>query len=89
MLLETERLYLRSYDWRDLDQLHAILSDSVTMKFWPAPFTLDQSQQWMRQSMEMYAVGLGRLGVFLKSDGSLSVMRIFVIQISTVRKKLI
>lgn len=71
MLLETERLFLRAYDWRDLDQLHAILSDPVTMKFWPAPFTLDQSQQWMRQSMEMYAVGFGRLGVFLKSDGSL------------------
>ncbi|WP_187355550.1 GNAT family N-acetyltransferase [Paenibacillus tengchongensis] len=70
MILETERLFLRPYDREDLNRLHDLLSDPVTMEFWPAPFTLEQSQQWLRQSMETYPSGLGRLGVFCKSNGS-------------------
>lgn len=71
MLLETERLLLQPYEWDNLQQLQAILSDSVTMQFWPAPFTLEQSQRWMRESLESYESGFGRLGVFHKGDGTL------------------
>lgn len=69
--LETNRLLLRSYEWEQLPALHEILSDPVTMKFWPAPFTIEQTRHWMGQSMEMYERGFGRLGLFLKEDGSL------------------
>lgn len=69
--LETERLLLQPYKWEHLEPLHDILSDAETMKFWPEPFTIEQTRRWMVQSIGLYASGLGRLGIFLKSDGTL------------------
>ena len=43
MILETERLYLRELKQEDLDRLHAIFSDEETMRFYPAPFTREQT----------------------------------------------
>ncbi|PYI53140.1 GNAT family N-acetyltransferase [Paenibacillus flagellatus] len=71
MLLETERLVLRPYDRDQLPQLHELLSDPVTMEFWPAPFTTEQTRQWFERNRERYAEGYGRLGVFEKRDDSL------------------
>ena len=45
MILETERLYLRELKQEDLDRLHAIFSDEETMRFYPAPFTREQTGQ--------------------------------------------
>lgn len=49
MILETERLYLRELKQEDLDRLHAIFSDEETMRFYPAPFTREQTGQWIKK----------------------------------------
>ncbi|OOC58683.1 hypothetical protein BBD40_23605 [Paenibacillus ihbetae] len=69
--LETRRLLLRSYEWKHLQALHEILSDPVTMKFWPAPFSIEQTREWIGRSMELYTSGFGRLGIFRKDNGFL------------------
>lgn len=67
--LITERLRLRPYTVEDLPSLHALLSDPVTMSFWPSPFTEEQSEQWLRRAIDAYANGLGRLAVTLRETG--------------------
>ena len=68
--IETERLILGRYKEDDLERLHGILSDPVTMSYWPAPFTLEQTKKWIELSMESNReLGFGRWPVFLKSTG--------------------
>jgi len=64
--IRTPRLLIREYTVEDLPQLHAILSDSATMSFWPAPFTIEQSESWMRRSLDNYKEGYGRMAVVLQ-----------------------
>jgi [ribosomal protein S5]-alanine N-acetyltransferase len=68
-VLETERLILRKFTEKDLPQLHEILSNPETMKFWPAPFTLEQTQRWLNRSIT--ANKLTRYAVILKENGEL------------------
>lgn len=71
-VLETKRLILRTYDADDLGTLHAILSDPVTMQYWPAPFTLEGSQQWLNNNMKRYEThGFGRWAMVSKSSGQI------------------
>ncbi len=71
-MIETNRLFLREHSAEDLYPLHAILSDPVTMGFWPAPFTLEQTEGWIQRSMDSYAKnGFGRWAVILKENGKL------------------
>jgi len=43
--IETARLFIREYHLEDLSALHEILSDELTMSFWPKPFNYDQSEE--------------------------------------------
>ncbi|MDQ1914674.1 GNAT family N-acetyltransferase [Paenibacillus sp. GD4] len=70
-MLESERLLLRQYTWEDLPVLHALLSNPVTMQFWPAPFTLEQSRQWIQRSLEQYPTGFGRFALIHKHTNAL------------------
>ena len=47
--LETARLRLRPLSMADLEALHAIQSDPVHMRFYPHPFSLDESRVWIER----------------------------------------
>jgi ribosomal-protein-alanine N-acetyltransferase len=76
-MFDTDRLILREYSPEDFVSLHAILSDPGTMKFWPAPFTEEQTKGWIERSIKSYKAslsplrltGFGRWAVILKEDG--------------------
>ncbi len=71
-VIETPRLLLFSYQVDVLDDLHSILSDATTMQFWPQPYSLQQSREWLEYNMTTWReTGLGRLAVRLKSTGQL------------------
>lgn len=71
-MLETNRLILRKYTAEDIPALHKILSDPVTMSFWPAPFSEAQSLVWFERVLKSYDDhGFGRMTITLKETGEL------------------
>jgi ribosomal-protein-alanine N-acetyltransferase len=52
--LETARLRLRPFaaDLSDLDALHEIQSDPEHMRFYPHPFSRDETRAWIERSLE-------------------------------------
>ena len=54
-VLETERLTLRRMDHSDLEDLAQLLSNPQVMRYWPAPFDREQSQQWIQRQQSRYA----------------------------------
>lgn len=70
--LETSRLRIREYTEEDLPRLYEILSDPVTMSFWPQPFSLKQSEEWLlTRGLASYKQGTGRYAIELKATGEL------------------
>lgn len=66
-ILETERLYLRHFEADDAAALHEIFSDAETMRFYPAPFTIEQTHTWISRNQNRYkADGFGLWAVCLK-----------------------
>lgn len=71
-ILETERLYLREYQENDFSIFHEIFSDSDTMRYYPSPFTKEQTRTWMRRNYERYQPdGYGLWAVCLKESDKL------------------
>lgn len=71
-MIETKRLILRKYSEEDIPALHQILSDPVTMSFWPKPFSIEQTAGWIERAMKSYNQNdFGRMGVILKETGEL------------------
>lgn len=71
-VIETPRLILRQFEADDLPDLHRILSDPTTMMFWPAPFSLEQSQGWLERMFRTYRESrLGRYAVISKASQAL------------------
>lgn len=71
-VITTPRLVLRRWAAADLDALHALLSDPVTMRFWPAPLTIEQARSWLDRALQSYAdVGYGRWALHLRADNTL------------------
>jgi RimJ/RimL family protein N-acetyltransferase len=52
--LETARLRLRPLATSDADALNAIQSDPVHMRFYPHPFSMEESQEWIEKMQERY-----------------------------------
>lgn len=72
IILETERLYLRQYRKEDIHTLYSIFSDAETMEYYPAPFNLEQTQNWVKKNQERYQEdGYGLWGVCLKKTNEL------------------
>ncbi|GLC88968.1 GNAT family N-acetyltransferase [Lysinibacillus piscis] len=72
IILETERLYLRPYRKEDVHTLFSIFSDAETMVYYPAPFNLEQTQNWIKKNQERYEKdGFGLWGVCLKETDEL------------------
>lgn len=72
IILETQRLWLRSLAPDDVDALHAVLSDPVAMAHYPRPFDLARTAAWISWSLRSYAQhGFGLWGVVDKTTGGL------------------
>jgi len=70
--METERLLIREYTSDDFAALHLILADPATMAFWPAPFTMEQVDDWIYNNLDRYEeLGFGRWALILKETGDL------------------
>jgi [ribosomal protein S5]-alanine N-acetyltransferase len=75
--LETDRLRLRPLSMDDLEPLHAIQSDPVHMRFYPHPFSRDETRAWIegmqgryeRDGFAVLAVEDRATGVFLGNVG--------------------
>lgn len=52
--IETERLRLRAYREQDVDDLAPMFAYPEHMRFYPAPFTREQSEAWMARQLERY-----------------------------------
>ena len=62
--LETARLRLRPLETTDADELNVIQSDPVHMRFYPHPFSLAESREWIDRMRERYERdGFGLLAV--------------------------
>jgi RimJ/RimL family protein N-acetyltransferase len=72
VVLETPRLVLREFaeDFRDLAALHAIQSDPDHMRFYPHPFSLEESRGWIaRMLLEYEERGFGLWVVEDREEG--------------------
>jgi len=70
VIIETPRLRLREYEPDDLMALHVIVSDPITMQFWPAPFTPEATAAWLDRQFKLYAErGYGRWAVIEPESG--------------------
>ncbi len=68
----TNRLILRPYTIQDFDALHSVLSDRFTMRYWPEPFTAEQTMRRIEKSLSTYEKnGFGKFAVELKESGKL------------------
>ncbi len=69
-IVETERLELREMNLGDLDDMHAVLSDPVSMRHYPKPFDLKMTGEWIEWCLQNYAEhGFGLWAVIHKQDG--------------------
>lgn len=50
----TERLTLRALRADDIDDVHALLSDPVVMRFFPAPLSRTAAEAWLRRNADRY-----------------------------------
>jgi len=69
MILETERLILREYKEEDFNDLFKMISDPITMQYYPKPYDLNGAKRWLNWSIENYKNGLGWLAITLKENG--------------------
>jgi [ribosomal protein S5]-alanine N-acetyltransferase len=68
-ILETDRLFLRQLTLDDTDDLYEILSDPQAMRYYPAPFTREQTIGWIDWNLHNYAqYGFGLWAVVRKDD---------------------
>jgi RimJ/RimL family protein N-acetyltransferase len=70
MRIETKRLILRPLTMDDLDALHEILGDPVSMAHYPSAFSLEKTRRWIQWNIENYETyGFGLWAVTLKDKG--------------------
>lgn len=68
--LDTPRLHLRPLRIEDLDALHTIQSDPDHMRFYPHPFSRDESRAWIERMQDRYERdGIGLLAVEDRATG--------------------
>lgn len=72
IVLETQRLVLRQLETSDLPAMQRILTDPITMTFWPAPFSPEAAQAWIeRQRQSYHEHGFGRYALIVKDNQTL------------------
>jgi len=71
-ILETKRLILRELNDDDFDSLKKVLSDPITMKFYPEPYDDNGVRKWIRWCKASYEKrGFGLWAVILKETGEI------------------
>ena len=69
-MIETERLILREYTMSDFDALYSILSDPITMQYYPHPYDEAYTKRWIDWNLKNYEkYGFGLWAVDLKNYG--------------------
>ena len=70
--LETPRLVLRPMLPGDLEAFHAVVSDPVSMRFYPKPFDRERTRKWIDWVGERYERdGFGLLAIVEKQTGEM------------------
>ena len=68
----TPRLFIRLWRPDEVEALHAILGDPLTMHAWPEPYDLERVRRWIAGGDEEFARrGTGRWALERKADGAL------------------
>ncbi|MGA9073705.1 MAG: GNAT family N-acetyltransferase [Candidatus Sulfotelmatobacter sp.] len=71
-ILGTPRLILREFSRDDVDALARVLSDTETMRFYPAPLDCTGVENWIARNRRRYANnGHGLWAMVLKANGEL------------------
>jgi ribosomal-protein-alanine N-acetyltransferase len=72
VVLETSRMWLRELTLDDVHDLHEVLGDPVSMRFYPHPFSREEVIGWIEWARRSYAeLGHGLWGLALKDSGEL------------------
>lgn len=68
-ILETDRIILREFAVSDLTALELVLCDPETMKYYPTPFDLAGTEQWIERNRRRYSDdGVGLWAMVLKTS---------------------
>lgn len=68
-ILETPRLYLRELRPDDQAELSKVLSDPVSMQYYPHPFSAEEVRCWILKNIDRYhSPGFGLWAVILKDS---------------------
>jgi RimJ/RimL family protein N-acetyltransferase len=69
-LFETERLYVRQFTERDLDELYQLSSDPVVMKYVRPPLTMEATKELLDAQLSAYQLQphFGRFAIIEKSS---------------------
>ena len=68
-MIKTKRIKLRNQTLNDLNDLYQILSDEETMKYYPKPYTKEETKNWIIGNINSYRKnGFGLWAVVLKSN---------------------
>jgi ribosomal-protein-alanine N-acetyltransferase len=68
--MESPRLWLREMRLDDVESLHAIQSDPEHMRFYPHPFSMEESRAWIEKNLVRYErLGYGLWAVEDKETG--------------------
>lgn len=69
-ILETKRLIIREYSMDDFNDLYKLLSDPVTMKYYPKAYDEIGTKRWIDWSLQNYKkYGFGWWALILKETG--------------------
>ena len=69
-MIKTERLLLREYTMSDFEALYSILSDPITMQYYPHPYDEAYTRKWIDWNLKNYEkYGFGLWAVDLKDGG--------------------
>jgi len=72
IVLETPRLVLRDFVPGDADALARVISDPVTMRYYPSPFDRTGVEEWIMRNRRRYAAdGHGLWAMDLKATGEM------------------
>lgn len=69
-MIGTARTTMRPYTAEDIERILPVFSDPVTMRFWPEPFSREQTVEWVRTNIMRTAKGEpARMLVELRETG--------------------
>jgi RimJ/RimL family protein N-acetyltransferase len=70
LILETERLLLREFELSDTDALLKVIGEPIAMRYYPAPFSRSEVEDWIRRNRARYRdAGCGLWAMLLKASG--------------------